>query len=810
MKVSLDWIRDFVDLPQDISPKDFSSKFTLATAEVEDVIVTGDFWNKVTVVEVLEKERHPEADKLNLVTFALGGGKTFKVVCGAGNVEVGMKTVYAPTGTLLPTGLLLEPKKIRGIMSEGMLCSEEELALAESSEGLIVLPTDAPVGESLKNYWKKSSDVVLDIDNKSLTHRPDLWGHLGMAREVAAIYRTEFKNKFTQKWIEDWRAKAGKATPPVTVQVEKDCAGLAYFGISIDSITVGKSPQWMKERLEAAGLRSINSIVDISNYVMLELGMPNHIFDRNQINGGKVLISQLKKEETFKTLDEIDRQLIPGDTVISDNEKTLVLAGIMGGLESGVTESTQNIFIEVANWKASPIRKTSVRLGLRSDSSQRYEKSLDSQLCERTLWRIVELVLELNSNAKINGQSVYDGADLSSIPAVNINLSLDKINKTLGTNLSQNEVSDILTRLDFGIQNKNDQFNIVVPSYRATKDIECDSDIIEEVGRIVGFDNITPHSPQVEVIPVRLSEKQKLYRKIRDFCVYEMGSFEIQTYPLVGEALNKKTFWNAKNSDLILKNPVSVDHDRMRDSLIPSLLESMITNSKHQESARIFELGRRYASDKKDFSKDLSQLIVAYFDKDKNPYLELLNDSERFFDAIQLPYDLLRPSQPNKFPHALYDENWIGVHPFERFDVRVMGKIHGSILSIHPMLLKKLKIKGHLSVMILDLWSFEEREMKDKTKYRPLAKYPGSDFDYTLEVGNEVQVGDILDSLRKCKLSELKRSGIVDIFNQNDKKYVTIRSHFADNEKTLSGDFLTQLQNSILDHLSRAGYPLKS
>lgn len=809
MKVSLDWIRDFVELPQNISSKEFSSKFTLATAEVEDVIVTGEFWNRVIVVEVLEKEKHPEADKLNLVTFAMGGGKTFKVVCGAGNVEIGMKTVYAPSGTTLPTGLLLEPKKIRGIMSEGMLCSEEELAIAESSEGLIVLPSDAPVGESLKNYWKKSSDVVLDIDNKSLTHRPDLWGHLGMAREIAAIYRQELKNKFDQKWIESWRQKAGKGSAPIQVKVEKDCAGLAYFGLSIDSVSIGKTPQWMKERLEASGLRSINSIVDVSNYVMLELGIPNHIFDRDQISGSRLHIKKLNSSEVFKTLDEVDRELTASDTVIADDNKTLVLAGIMGGLNSGVTESTKNIFIEVANWKASPIRKTSVRLGLRSDSSQRYEKSLDSQLCERTLWRIAELITELNPNAKINGSSVYDGVDLSSISNISISLSLTKINKTLGTQLPMNEVVDILTRLDFKVQQRNEDLIIEVPSYRSTKDIECDSDIIEEVGRIVGFDNITPRSPQVEVIPVRLSDKQKLYRKIRDFCVYEMGSFEIQTYPLVGESLYRKTFWNAKNLNLVLKNPVSVDQDRMRDSLIPSLLEAMITNSKHQTSSRVFELGRRYGEDKKEFSKDLSQLIIGYFDKEKNPFVDLLNDSERFFDSIQLPYDLLQPSTPNKFPHALYEENWIGVHPFERFDVRVMGKIHGSIMSVHPMLLKKLKIKGHLSIMVLDLWSFEERELKDKTKYRPLSKYPGSDFDYTLDLNVDVQVGDVLDVLKKSKIRELKMSGIVDIFSQNDRKFVTIRSHFADDEKTLSGEFLTQLQNSILDHLSKAGYPLK-
>lgn len=809
MKVSLDWIKEFVDVPTEITPKDFASRFTLATAEVEDFIVTGDFWQKINVVQVLSMEPHPEADKLRLVTFDLGNSKTFKVVCGAQNVKIGMKTAYAPTGTLLPNGLLLEPKKIRGVMSEGMLCSEEELGLAEESEGIIELPSDAPVGESLKKYWNKASDIVLDIDNKSLTHRPDLWGHYGMAREVASIYRKELKNPFDDNWLKSWRSKATGSTP-VKVTVEKDSAGLAYYGLSIDGVTVGKSPDWMKTRLESAGLRSINSIVDISNYVMLELGIPNHIFDREQISGSEVFIKSIKQPEKFKTLDEVERELVAGDTVIADSQKTLVLAGIMGGENSGVSEKTTKIFVEVANWKAAPIRRTSVRLGLRTDSSQRYEKSLDSKLCERTLWRIVEFITKLNPGAKIQGPVSYDGENLSDIVPVKISISTNKINKTLGVQLSENEIVDILNRLDFKVTNGS-ELQIEVPSYRATKDIECDADIIEEVGRIIGYDNIVPSSPAVSVAPVRLSVKQRLHRKIRDFLIYQAGAFELQSYPLVGESLYSKTFWDVKNDNLVLLNPVSVDHDRMRDSLIPSMLDIMSLNAKNVDESRVFEIGRRYQYDEKSFSKDLSQLCVAYYSKEENVFLNLVDDSERFFNCINLPYDLLGPSSINsKFPNPLVSADWIGLHPFERYDVRVMGKIHGIIFSVHPILLKKLKIKGHLSFMVLDLWSFEEREAKDKIKYKPLNKFPGSDFDYTLSLEKDQEIGPIFESLKKFKAAELQKSGLRDIFESEGKKFVTIRSHFADSEKTLSGDFLSEVQKSLLEHLSKEGYSLKS
>ena len=401
MLISLNWMKDFVDVPPECSGRELADQLTLSVCEVEKVIESGGCLGRVRVVHVEKVEPHPRADKLHLVTFDNGGGSPLQVVCGAGNVRAGLKTLYAPCGTVLADGTRLESKKIRGVLSEGMLCSSRELGLGRDAEGLLELPEDARVGVSYLEHAGLREDVLFDVDNKSLTHRPDLWGHYGMARELAAIFKTPLKKEMgasSEGWV------FGKDSP-IKVSVEGDSAGLVYYGLSLDGISVGESPPWMRERLNSLGHRPINSIVDVSNYVMLETGIPNHIFDREKIEGDTVCVRALKGKSVFVTLDGIERSLEKGDTVVCDGEKPLVIGGIMGGGKSGVTGSTGRIFIEVANWKAGSVRRTSTRLGLRTESSQRYEKSLDSRLCERVLHRIVELILQLNPGGENCGKN---------------------------------------------------------------------------------------------------------------------------------------------------------------------------------------------------------------------------------------------------------------------------------------------------------------------------------------------------------------------------------------------------------------------
>lgn len=804
MLISIDWINDFVKTP-DMDPVKLGEKFTLATAEVEGVLTSGEHLTKMCVAKVLEFEKHPEADKLNLVTFEITGGEKRKVVCGAANVKVGMKTPFAPIGTVLPGGFELTPKKIRGVLSEGMLCSESELGLSEESQGIMELPTEAPTGERLDKYFKETPDVLLDIDNKSLTHRPDLWGHYGIAREFSAIFKNPLKNPFDEKWQKDLESKIPGGNSPVKVKLVGDSAGIGYYGLTVKNIKVGESPAWMKKRLTAIGLRPINSIVDISNYVMLELGYPNHIFDRDLIDGDEVVIKRVGKVSSFVTLDEEERKLVPEDTVICDSKKPLVIAGLMGGLNSGVNEKTNTVFLEVANWKAAQVRKTSTRLGLRTDSSQRYEKSLDSHLMKRTLLRLLDLIIELNPEAEIVGGIEYDGMKYWKDEPLVKPLTLDKINSVLGTDLKSGEVKDILESLDFHVKG-DDPFAITVPTYRATKDIEHPDDIIEEVGRIIGYDNIHSTAPKWEMTPARLTQAQELHRKIRDYIVYHAKSFEVMTYPLVGEKLYKNASWPL-NDDLLLLNALSVEHNRMRPSLVPGLLESAGINAKNFSEFRFFELGRSYLKSKDNFQDERSQLGMVFYNQVKTPFIELCNNVETLMQTTNIPGELV-PKHP-KFKNPLVSEDWEGVHPFEFLNIRVMGKMVGAVLSIHPVLLRRFKIKGHLSMAILDMTSFENNRLKDKTKYRPLPKFPGSKFDCTVVLEKDRPIGDVLASMKKVKIKEMDSFKVVDIFSEGDKKNLTVRASFIDPEKTLSGEFLAEAQKMIMDNLSKAGFPLK-
>ena len=805
MLISIDWIRDFTDVPN-LPPKDLYTRFTLATAEVEDVKSIGEHLEKIVIAEILSFEKHPEADKLNLVTFTIGNNDVRKVVCGASNVKVGIKIPYAAVGVKLPNGLLLEPKKIRGVLSEGMLCSEEELGFKDESDGIMELPSDAPLGVNMLTYFKMKKDTIFDIDNKSLTHRPDLWGHFGMAREFSAIFETPLKNRFDKSWSEGLKKHFTADKSPISVRFDGDSAGLSYFGLSMKGVTVGESPEWLKARLTACGLRSINNIVDVSNYVMLELGMPLHIFDRDLISGPEVIIKKLPADTIFKTLDEVDRKLISGDTVIADSNGPLVLAGIMGGLNSGVSEKTINIFIEVANWKAAMVRRTSTRLGLRSDSSQRFEKTLDSNLTERTLLRTLELILELCPGSSVVGKPEYAGVDLSQTPVIEVTTSLKKIRTVLGTDLSEERLLSIFKSLDFKTEKKGENLLVTVPSYRSTKDVEQEADLIEEIGRIIGYDNITPVSPLDGIRPVKLTELQKVQRRVRDFMVLQGKSFEIMSYPLIGESLLKKVSW-PKSTSLKLVNSLSQDHDLMRPSLIPSLLEVCETNAKNYDRYRFFEIGRSYNEDAKTFAKETLQLGAVFVDKDKNPYVDMVNTITNLLAGLNLSPEFVERNA--KFENPLVPTEWIGNHPFEFQNIRVMGKFVGAVMSVHPLVLKNLKIKGHVTIALFDLSIFENFQAKDKTKYKPLSKFPISTFDWTVTANQETLASEVLAACKKVKLKELKDVQVLDVFANENKKFITVRATLADEAQTLTSEFLKQAEMALIDATTKAGFSLK-
>lgn len=807
MLISLDWINEFVKLPE-IDADDLANTFTMTTAEVEDVKKLNDHLAVIKVAEIKSLRSHPEADKLNLVTFDFGGKETKEVVCGAPNVREGLKVPYAPLGTTLPNGLTLEPKKIRGILSDGMLCSEVELNIGEGASGLMELDLKATNGQSMLEYLEMKQDTIIDVDNKSLTHRPDLWGHYGLAREFAAAYEVPLKDAFNNDWKAKLEAKFTKDKSPITPKVESDSSCLAYWGLSLDGVTVSESPEWLKRRLEAVGLRPISNIVDISNYVMMELGMPLHIFDRDKIKDNTIHIKRVGKEDSFETLDEIKRDLLASDTVICDSEKPLVLAGIMGGHNSGVDESTKNIFIEVANWKAEEVRMTSTRLGLRTDSSARYEKSLDSLQCYRTLLRTLDLVLELCPNAKVIGKPEYDGTDLSKIETLTIATSYERIRKVLGHEVSDEKIKSIFEALDFKVDGTSD-LKVTIPTYRTTKDIEYEADLIEEVGRVIGYDNIVPVSPLTDIQATRLDAGKTLTRKIQDFMTLNAQSLEVMTYPLIGEKLLDKALWDNKNDDLVLVNALSKDADRMRPSLVPHALQTVGVNAKQFSSFKFFEIGRSYLSDDKNFSKEQHQVLIGFYNKSKSPILELVNTVEDLLNYCGINFNFA--NELGKFKNEVLDQDWSGLHPHEKTHLRIMGKFKGIVASAHPLVLKNFKTKGHFSFAIIDITDLMQREIKAKSSYTPIPKFPASTFDCTVLVKKNTELANVIEVARKIKIKEMTDVKVMDVFDLDSDHYaVTIQATFQDPNKTLDGEFLKASENKVISSLEGAGYPLKS
>ena len=815
MKISINWIKDFANLPVDLEDRDMAERITLSVCEVEAYERSTGIDDRVRVAEVVKVSPHPNADKLKLATVRLGGEKESVVVCAAPNCRAGIKTPYAPVGVRLPGGIVLESRNIRGVVSEGMLCAEDELDLSDNHDGIMELGSDAVVGAKLTEVpgIGKTSDCVLEIDNKSLTHRPDCWGHYGLAREFATVFKSAFKDKFNADWNRSLKKKIAEdgGTAPVIIQVDRDSANLGFMGLSVDGVTVGNSPDWMRQRLKAAGMRPINTIVDVSNYVMLETGIPNHIFDRRTIYGGRIVVRRAGKNMEFTTLDGQLRRILPTDTMVCDAQRESAIAGIMGGLDSSVTAETTQITIEAANWVDAEIRRTSIRLGLRTDASQRYEKSLDSQQLETCLLRIYELLKELCPDARavgcIQADNMPEPVDLT------VKTSLERVSMVLGTQVEEKRMEDILTALGFRVEKMNADADglthlVHVPTWRSTKDIECESDIIEEIGRILGYGNIRPSSPVHPISPRRLSPGKKLFRRAQDFLVLHTRAMEVMTYPLIGLDLLKKAEWPIHNNELVLANGLTLEHDRMRPGLIPSLLKAAAENAKEHENFRIFECGRSYVPQKDKFSNDLYQIGLVFKSVSDNPFIPLEDSVEELLAYLGLACRLQigSPAEPNPIVPA----GWAGSHPHEFVDVRIMGKPNGVVLSIHPQISHAFKIRGRLAMAVLDLTEVMEWEPTGSRVFQALDRFPGSRFDVTVVLPANVYAADAVEVVRKMRIKEMRSAAVLDVFDMQDgNRALTLRMEFRDANRTLSHDFISQTEQEVMATLDKSGFALR-
>lgn len=697
MRISKVWIGDFLE-KKGIEGKEVAKRLSSTLAEVEAVEEKGEFIGpKIVIAKITELSPHPNADKLQ-VAQVLAGKKTYQVVCGATNIKPSqIVPLVLPGGRVKnPEGevVVVKRARIRGVESEAMMCSQLELEAGEDHSGIWILPKEWEkyLGKPLLEVLPEIKDTIWEIENKALTHRPDCFGQLGMAREIAAALNLKFKPpSWYQGWQQkSWQPKTTHSKIDLTVAVEDSFLCPRYSAIAVDKVKIAPSPPWLQQRLLSAGLRPINNIVDITNYVMMELGQPLHAFDAAKVVGQKIIVRRAKKGEVIKTLDGEERRLSEEDLVIADKKGPIAVAGVMGGLNSEVDEQTTTVILESANFQRAGIRRSAMRLGIRSEASLRFEKGLDPNLTLIGLRRAGELILKLCPTARIVSPLV-DFYPKPLLPQT-IKTTPGFINQVLGTQIPPKKMLTILTGLGLQASLKQEKLVVKIPTFR--QDLSLPEDLAEEVGRIWGYEKLPPALPQKDLTPAPISKDAQLDKKIREILV-ALGFDEIYTYAFVGERLYRRCRLDPK--DLIpLQNPLSPDLAFLKNSAAPSLIEKAALNFPNFENFSLFEITRvfHYQKNKKalpDQPKMIAGLEVVRNQREDSLFLITKGKLEELFRRILVKKLNFKPI--SRIPY---------LHPGKSSEILSGSKSLGIFGVIHPLVAAEFSL-SKASVCIFEV-----------------------------------------------------------------------------------------------------------
>ncbi|MBO7288986.1 MAG: phenylalanine--tRNA ligase subunit beta, partial [Clostridia bacterium] len=578
MFLSMNWISDFVDL-SGLDKLELISKFSLSTAEVENEIFhKGSDISGIVVAEIKSVENHPESKKLHLLKVDIGEDELVDVVCGAPNVKVGMKTAFAKLGAQIGD-ITITPRKLAGYTSNGMCCSEKEIGISDSNDGIMEITDDLPNGTDLKSVYE-IEDIVFEVDNKSLTNRPDLWGHYGIAREFAAIAGRELKP------LPKADLSVYNNLKKVDLKIE-DPLCYRYSCLQFEGISKHISPVNMRIRLYYCGMRALNFLADLTNYLMLEMGQPMHAFDSRKVE--KIRVKRFDKPFKFTTLDGVERDIDENTLMICNGDIPVAIAGIMGGLDSEIVESTSTLTLESATFDASSIRKSTVRLAHRTDASMRYEKSLDPEMTTDAIARFVKLLTDIDEKAVV----VSSLTDESAFKYDSINLEFDKafVNKYTGIEIPDETIIKTLTALGFGVDYANGNFKVVVPSWRSTKDVTMKADIIEEITRIYGYDNFDVNTAAVPLYPVRAAQEKSDEDRIKDILVKRYSMHELHSY-IWAYHDEYKALGIEIEDNVELINATNPNIKTIRKAIVPTQLCQLKYNTGFDSDYSVFEIGR--------------------------------------------------------------------------------------------------------------------------------------------------------------------------------------------------------------------------
>lgn len=787
MFLSMNWISDFVDL-SGLDKLKLINQFSLSTAEVEnDIYFKGSDLSGVVVAEIKSVENHPDSKKLHLLKVDAGESELTDVVCGAPNVRVGMKTAFAKVGAKIGE-IEIAPRKLAGYLSNGMCCSEKEIGISDDNSGIMEITDDIPNGTDLKSVYA-IDDIIFEVDNKSLTNRPDLWGHYGIAREFAALSGRPLKD------IGGVDLSKYDSLPKVDMKIE-DPLCQRYSCLQVESIKRTVSPVDMRIRLYYCGMRAINFLADLTNYLMLEMGQPMHAFDSRKVE--KIRIKRFDTPFTFQTLDGVERNIDENTLMICNDNTPVAIAGIMGGLDSEIVDDTTTLTLESATFNAASVRKSTVRLAHRTDASMRYEKCLDPEMTVTAIARFVELLQKYDDGASVVSALTDDYA----YHYDNVELKFDKafVDKYTGIDISNDTIVKTLKSLGFGVELENDSFTVDVPSWRATKDVTMKADIIEEITRIYGYDNFDIHTAVAPLYPVRPSIEKTVEDKIKDLLVKRFSLHELHSY--VWSYYDElKAIGLDADGVIKLDGATNPNIETIRRSIIPTQLCQVKSNTSFALRFGIFEIGRVVTGlDENNNCIEKKKLAITLFSKiapvsvlfyKLRDILEIMSDDIKHkpltFEAKQAEYPYQHPVNLNR--------------------VFCDGVEIGEIGIVYPTVQKKIDKKASIVYAEIDVEAFANIE-NASIQYIEPSRFPEMEIDLSFI---SKTFAPISIAIAEAKSPLVKNVYVTDIYeDENDgSKSITTRIVFAHPERTLTKEEVTEVTDQIIGSLKAKGIELK-
>lgn len=784
MKISESWLREWVN--PDVDTETLAEQLTMAGLEVDGVEAAAPEFSKVVVAEVLDVEPHPNADKLRICKVNVGEGEPLQIVCGASNVRTGLRIPAAVVGAKLPGDFKIKKSKLRGELSQGMLCGASELGLEETSEGLMELPTDAPVGTNIRDYLNLD-DKVIEVD---LTpNRGDCLSIAGVAREVSVI------NKVDLTPVE-FNAVTESSTKTVTVDVQapEDCP--RYLGRVIEGINPdAQTPEWMVEKLTKSGLRSISAMVDVTNYVLLELGHPMHAFDLSKLDGN-IVVRKACQGEKLTMLDEKEVELDDSVLVIADQKQVLAMAGIMGGLSSSVTNETKDVFLECAFFQPITIAGKARNFGMQTDSSHRFERGVNPDGLENAMIRATQLLIDIcgGSAGPIQVQE-----SLTHLPQHDsILLRREQLARILGVSIEDSQVSGMLNRLGMQVTDTNEGWQVISPSFRF--DIAIEADLIEEIARIYGYNRLptqTFHgSMQLHEVPECDLEQDKIHERL-----FDRGYQEVITYSFVDPTI--QAILDPEATAVALANPISSDMSVMRTSLWSGLAQALIYNLKRQQDrVRIFEYGLKFNTQDNDI-KQVNVISGAICGSHEN---EQWGQKERpvdFYDIkgdVEAILDLTADKDQFRFETGSHPS----LHPGQSANIIKAKEVVGWVGRLHPKVIQKLGLKEDVYVFEL---SWDAITSVKLPEFKALSKFPSIRRDLAVVVDDEVSGQQVLDVINQTLPEILKEVRIFDVYKGNGvdsgRKSVALGLILQESSRTLTDQDVDSATAKVVEKLEK-------